>query len=197
MESNSSNILNLILQQFSKQGWKNNNFRIDIYPYDNKSSIKYRHVIFDFKKNYNKTFSSSISIETFEYCILTVEESEQKIDKKDDDFIKFTFCTKPVKYFKKCVEKTLECFNEIKVCESCNRIFHKSELDNNKTCLTCNVQYSFEIRKEEGCSICLDSSSIKLMHRLPCEHEFHFSCLTKLTKKECPLCRACFALRRK
>ncbi len=194
---NSKQISQLLLQQFSQKGWKNDKFQFEIFPYDNKSKIKFRYISFSFHKHAKNSFSCSIDIESFEYCILTVEEAERKINRNNDDFIYFSFSVPEQRTFKKSIEKTLEYFKDITICESCNRIFHKTNLDENNTCLNCNVQYLFEKRNEEGCSICLDNTCVKLVHRLPCDHEFHFSCLTKLLKKECPLCRACFSLRRK
>lgn len=193
-------ITQLILHQFSQKGWKHNKFELEIFPFDNKSKIKFRYILFSFlrsQKGKKATYSCKIKIESFEYCILTVEESERKVNRNNDDFIYFSFDISEEKDFRKCIEKTMNYFTDIKVCESCNRIHYKTSLDNQGICLNCNMQYLFEIQKEEGCTICLDTDCVKLVHLLPCEHEFHFSCLTKLTKKECPLCRACFSLRRK
>jgi hypothetical protein len=200
---NLNHISELILQQFSQKGWDNyDKYVFELFPFDNKSKIKFRYILFTFtrlkkgKKGKN-VFSCQIEIESFEYCILTVEESERKINRDNEDFITFSFDVPVQKTFRKCIKKTMEYFTNIKICESCNRINYKTSMDKDNICLTCNIQYLFEIRKDEGCTICIDKDCIKLVHRLPCEHEFHFSCLTKLTKKECPLCRACFSLRKK
>ena len=189
-------IKTLLLQKLKKEGWKNNQFIYELYPYDNKSSIKFRYLKFKFKRERAASkFSCDLTIENYEYCILTVEEAEREIKSSDDDFIYFTFNIKPEKNITKCIESGIQFLTEVKLCESCQRIFHKDNLDEYNFCLTCNIQSIFE--KRDFCAICHDGENVKLMHKLPCEHEFHFSCLTKLRKKECPLCRNCFSLRRR
>jgi hypothetical protein len=188
-----STIKECILKSLNTKGWKNDEFMWDFYPYDNKSTIMFRYVKFKFKKDVK--FSCDLSVENFNFCILTVDESEQEIKSSDDDFVYFYFKIKPAKTITKCVERALQFFSELKCCESCLRIYHKLDLDKNDCCCACNMQSIFE--KRDFCCICHDSENVKLTHRLPCLHEFHFSCLTKLKKRECPLCRACFSLRRK
>jgi hypothetical protein len=192
--NNKEIIKTLLLQKLNKQGWKNNEFIYELFPYDNKSSIKFRYLKFKFKRE-RKLFSCDLTIENHDYCILTVEESDREIKSSNDDFIYFTFKIKPEKNITKCIETAVSHLTEIKLCESCQRIFHKDDLDQFNCCLTCNIQSIFE--KRDFCAICHDGDNVKLMHKLPCEHEFHFSCLTKLRKKECPLCRNCFSLRRR
>jgi len=194
--TNKEIIKTLLLQKLSKQGWKNNEFIYELFPYDNKSSIKFRYLKFKFKRERKTSkFSCELTIENYDYCILTVEESDREIKSSNDDFIYFTFKIKPEKNITKCIETAISHLTEIKLCESCQRIYHKDDLDQFDCCLTCNIQSIFE--KRDFCAICHDGDNVKLMHKLPCEHEFHFSCLTKLRKKECPLCRNCFSLRRR
>ena len=43
----------------------------------------------------------------------------------------------------------------------------------------------------DECTICTEQTDDKLS-KLDCRHEFHQSCLDKLVKKECPVCRLLF-----
>ena len=192
---NIQNIVKQILFKFNKTGWKDDQFEMEIYPYDNKSTISFRHVVMNFKKQWNM-YSCKLKLEILNYCILTVEESERDVKRGDEDYIIFDFNIKPEKTFNKCIESTIKQIYDVCFCESCLRVYDKSELDSEDVCLNCNIQHIFETKKDT-CCICMDAECVKLNHRLPCEHEFHFTCLTKLKKKECPLCRACFSLRRK
>ncbi len=195
MQNNKEIIKSLLLKKINKEGWKDNQFDYEVYPYDNKSSIKFRYLKLNFKRERSTSkFSCELTIENYDYCILTVDETEREIKSSDDDFIYFKFNIRPEKNITKCIESAIDYLIEVKLCESCQRIYHKDDLDKFNFCLTCNIQSIFE--KRDFCSICHDNENVKLMHKLPCEHEFHFSCLTKLRKKECPLCRACFSLRR-
>ena len=47
-----------------------------------------------------------------------------------------------------------------------------------------------DIEDKLQCSICLDKIPLdSTLQVTPCGHTFHSSCLSKLTKKECPCCR--------
>jgi len=198
MQDNKEIIKKLLLQKLNKDGWKNDEFIYEMYPYDNKSCIKFRYLKFKFrkwKKSFGKqSFTCELTVENYDYCILTVEESDQKVESSNEDFIYFYFKMKPEKNITNCVGNAIQYLIDINLCKSCQRVFHKDDLDDFNFCLTCNIQSIFE--KGDFCAICHDNENVKLNHKLPCDHEFHFSCLTKLRKKECPLCRACFSLRR-
>lgn len=183
-------IVNEIIKQ---QKWKNNNvFLYEFYPLDNNSKIKFRHVRLKITRTI-KLYTGILSVEIMSHCIKTVEETE-RYNKKNSDNIYFDFAVKTQSTFKKCIEQLLKTLQNLDSCHSCNRIYKIENLDEHKVCFTCHLQNMFEIKKE-NCCICLDDDSVKLFHALPCKHEFHFSCLSKLEKKECPLCRDCFELR--
>ena len=184
-------IVDLILKTHQETGWKNNAFEYNLYPFDNKSKIIFRHIKFKYYKTIknNLGYNCKLSAEPMSSFIKTVTEMEVNKDE-----IYFDFHIKNQNTFKKCIEKSIETFISLKLCDSCLRIYHKDRLDSNGVCLTCHLQNLIEVKKE-NCCICLDTECIKLVHALPCGHEFHFACLTKLVKKECPLCRNCFRLR--
>jgi hypothetical protein len=182
-------IVNEIIKQ---QKWKDNMFLYEFYPLDNHSKIKFRHVRLKILR-IMKQYTGTLSVEIMSYCIKTVQETE-RYNKKKSDNIYFDFQIKTQPTFKKCIEQLIKTLQTIDTCQSCNRIYRLENLDENKVCFTCHLQNMFEIKKDQ-CCICLDTDCVKLFHALPCKHEFHFSCLSKLEKKECPLCRDCFTLR--
>lgn len=72
-------IVNEIIKQ---QKWKDNMFLYDFYPLGNNSKIKFRHVQLKISRNklcnqrYNQ-YTGILSVETMNYCIKTVEETER------------------------------------------------------------------------------------------------------------------------
>lgn len=49
---------------------------------------------------------------------------------------------------------------------------------------------------KEICCICKDEDSFCVYYKLPCDHSFHFACLTKMNKLSCPLCRKDFEFKK-
>jgi len=47
--------------------------------------------------------------------------------------------------------------------------------------------------EEENCSICIEPLA-GLVHKLGCNHSFHYECLTALKTEICPLCRSVFCI---
>ncbi len=47
--------------------------------------------------------------------------------------------------------------------------------------------------EEENCSICIEPFN-GLVHKLECNHSFHYECLTQLKTEICPLCRTIFSM---
>jgi len=184
-------IYNILLKNILKKGWKEEDdekkFELELYPYNSKIPIKYRYLKLIIKNN-DKDYEGTLLVENFKFSLLYNDE-----DYQDDsgDFLQFEFESKK-KHLKECVLDMLDKLINIDNCNSCNRIYEKYNLDEG-TCIHCLLQYHMDIIEEDcECAICLDKEVIKLYYKLPCEHNFHFNCLSKMKKLQCPLCRTPF-----
>ena len=171
----------LIIQIITKNlVWKDDAYVFEFFPFDNDTSIKARYIKFHFTK-FDK-YKATVTLENMTHCILKVEEAE----KKNEDFQQFHFKTKQHKTFKSCLSECIKIIKESDHCVSCNRFYLPKDLVNN-VCLDCYFQVLIE--NHEECAICYDDTLPRLYQKLPCKHAFHFSCLLKMNKRECPLCR--------
>lgn len=191
-------ICKLIIKNISTNGWKNidgnkQEFFVELYPYANNTTIKYRFFkITIVKYKQLKYYEFKLNIENGKYCILTNEEWDDNMYNQEDH-IYFDFLVRDKK-LEQCILKGLELLDDLKSCDSCNRIYKSGSLDDNNICLNCLLQHRIE-KQESECIICMDKDVPKLFYKLQCNHEFHFSCICKVTPKNCPLCRTQFFLK--
>jgi hypothetical protein len=191
-------ICKLIIKNIETNGWNNldsdkQEYRVELYPYANNTTIKYRYfkmTLLRYKKM--KYYEFKLNVENGKYCILTNEEWDENVYNQEDH-IYFNFSVTDKK-LEQCILKGLGLFNNLKSCDSCNRIYKNGELDDNNICLNCLLQYSIE-KQENDCMICMDKDIPKLFYKLQCNHEFHFACICKVNPKKCPLCREQFFLK--
>jgi hypothetical protein len=191
-------ISKIIVRNISTNGWKkvDNNreeFSVELYPYANNTTIKYRYfkiVLVRLKKS--KCYEFKLDVENVKYCILTNEEwDDHMYNQEDHIYFKFSLTNNKLE---QCILKGLELLDSLKSCDSCNRIYKDTDLDDNNICLNCLLQNMIE-KQENDCVICMDKDIPKLFYKLQCNHEFHFSCICKVTPKYCPLCRTQFFLK--
>lgn len=86
------------------------------------------------------------------------------------------------------VDRCLNIIHKIKKCESCNQ---SQYLEKGSVCNRC-MHYRVTQKIDELCCICKDENFLGVYYYLPCGHSFHFSCVRKILKKECPMCRKVF-----
>ena len=193
-------IYNLILEKMKKQNLdkdKSFSFEYELYPYaTNNSNRKFNFIKIVINKK-NNSYEASVCIENNRYSLLHDHEdsdTDDEDDYEDEDKLQFVFYASDKK-LKKCVMGALDILNNIFNCGSCNRLFDKNDLNAQKICLHCLLEFKIQNTVNE-CAICMDSECTKLQYILPCNHSFHFNCLTKLKRFVCPLCRTPFRFKK-
>lgn len=196
-------IYNLILQKMKTQNLSKDKqflFEYELYPYVTHNPycrFRYAKLIINKKNN---DYEATLCIENNNYSLLHVNEDSDSDDDdyeeydENEDMLQFVFYATNKK-LKKCVTEALDIFNNVTNCGSCNRLFHKNDLNSHKICLHCLLEFKVQDTPNE-CAICMDSECTKLQYFLPCKHSFHFTCITKLNKFICPMCRQPFRLKK-
>jgi len=195
-------IYNLLLQRMKTQNLSKDeqfSFEYELYPYvTHNKYCRFRYAKLMIHKN-NDSYEATICIENNNHSLLHVhEDSDSEDDEYEDedyeDMLQFVFYASNKK-LKKCVTEALDIFNNVTNCGSCNRLFHKNDLNSQKICLHCLLEFNIQDIPNE-CAICMDSECTKLQYFLPCKHSFHFTCITKLKKSICPMCRHPFRFKK-
>lgn len=195
-------IYNLLLQRMKTQNLskdKQFSFEYELYPYvTHNKYCRFRYAKLVINKK-NDSYEATICIENNNHSLLHVhEDSDNEEDEYEDedyeDMLQFEFYASNKK-LKKCVTEALDILNNVTNCGSCNRLFHKNDLNSQKICLHCLLEFNIQDIPNE-CAICMDSECTKLQYFLPCKHSFHFTCITKLKKNICPMCRHPFRFKK-
>lgn len=193
-------IYNLLLQRMKTHNLskdKHFSFVYELYPYvTHNNYCRFRYAKLMINKN-NDSYQATICIENNIHSLLHLDEDSEDYyyeNQENEDMLQFVFYASNKK-LKKCITEALDIFNNVTNCGSCNRLFHKNDLNSNKICLHCLLEFNIQDIPNE-CAICMDSECTKLQYFLPCKHSFHFTCITKLKKFICPMCRHPFRLKK-
>jgi hypothetical protein len=184
-------------QNLSKD--KQFSFEYELYPYVTHNPycrFRYAKVIIN---KMNHSYEATLCVENNNFSLLHEHEDSDSDDEDyedydNEDMLQFFFYASNKK-LKKCILEILDTFNNVVNCGSCNRIFHKNDLNSQKICLHCLLEFKIQDTSNE-CAICMDSECEKLQYFLPCKHSFHFTCITKLKRFVCPMCRQPFRLKK-
>jgi len=191
-------IVDLISLKIDQKGWQEDDdeeskkFKIVLYPFSGACKYKFRYVDMNFIKKKSEKYQCVLRVEHEGYCILTVEEEEGYYDHKEDH-IYFSFYSDMYDTLKDAILFGVNTLMELEKCSSCNRFYTKKELDKNDICLHCLLESLIQIKDE--CAICMDTEIPKLQYQFECGHKYHFGCIIKLSKHQCPLCRRPFKLK--
>jgi hypothetical protein len=192
-----NSIIELITNKIEEKGWKedddNESFSLELYPFSGLCKYKVRYISATLYKLKNNKYKASVKLENTNYCMLTIEEDDDYYEDKDD-FVFFYFNSNELPNLQEAILYVINTIADVKKCCSCNRIHKSTELDKNDICLHCLLESIIQIKDE--CIICMDSEIPKLHYELSCGHKFHFSCIVKLKKGICPLCRSPFTLKK-
>jgi len=192
-----NSIIELLTNKIEEQGWKddddNESFKIELYPFSGLCKYKMRYFSASLYKLKNNNYKASVQVENTNYCMLTIEEDEDYYEDKDD-FVFFYYHSDEVPSIQEAILFVINTITDIKKCVSCNRMYKSRELDKNDICLHCLLESIIQVKDE--CIICMDTELPKLHYQLSCGHKFHFTCISKLAKFVCPLCRKAFSLKK-
>jgi len=191
-------IIELISFKIEQKGWKEDaddethKFKLVIYPFSGLCKYKIRYIDITFIKHKYEKYQCILRVEHEGYCILTVEEEEEYYEGKEDH-IYFSFTSELFDNLKDAILCSVNTLIELEKCASCNRIYNKRDLDKNDICLQCLLESLIQIKDE--CAICMDTEIPKIQYQFDCGHKYHFGCIIKLSKYQCPLCRRPFKLK--
>jgi hypothetical protein len=190
-----SHLYNLLLSETSKDNWitLDDNKKIlnfSCSPLKTNQPSKFSYVKISIEKDNNAKYKGSVIFETSKPFLKEIDEDEDSDDEEEEEINQMSFSTSLYLKLNKCITKTVELFESISICNSCNKIYQKNCTD---LCSTCIIQLHYHKYKTQ-CSICYDDAAQLLPFTLPCDHCFHFACLTRMRNYKCPLCRREFKL---
>ena len=192
-----NSIIELITKQINEKGWTteddNTFFKLELYPFEGICKYKVRFMETTIIKTSDNKYQSVVKLENTNFCMLTVEEEDNYYEDKED-FSFFYFKSEKLPDIKEAILFMINTLVDIKKCSSCNRLYDSKDLDKNDICLHCLLESI--IQEKDECIICMDTELPKIHYQLNCGHKFHFGCIIKLKKLQCPLCRKPFILKR-
>lgn len=192
----STPLYNLLLTETAKDNWitledgkKILNFQCT--PLKTNQTNKFSYIKISIEKDNDSKYKGSVVFETSKPFMKEVDEDEDSDDEEDEEEInQMSFSTSLYTKLNKCITKTVELLDSISTCNSCNKIYQKNCTE---LCTTCIIQIHYHKYKTQ-CSICYDDTSHLIPLTLPCDHTFHFACLSRMKTYKCPLCRRDFKI---